>query len=96
MLQLCNNEGHGIVLIKCQNDSPRVRVVAVLDAVVSDCDGDNSGGSKLMFPGLDTVHNKINRLARVCMVQKVSHCRITNTLHYGHLLFYDTYTESRL
>lgn len=44
-------------------------MVAVLDAVVSDCDGDNSGDSKLRFPGLDTVHKK-NRLARVCMIQK--------------------------
>jgi hypothetical protein len=49
-------------------------VVAVLDAVVSDCDGDSSGGSKVRFPGLDTVHNKMNRFAKVHMVQKVSHC----------------------
>jgi hypothetical protein len=35
-------------------------VVAVLVAVVRDCDGDNNGDSKLRFPGLDTACNKIN------------------------------------
>jgi hypothetical protein len=51
-------------------------VVAELVAVVSDCDGDNTGGSKLRFSGLDTVHNKMNRLAREVMVLRRSHYRM--------------------
>jgi hypothetical protein len=44
------------VVIKCHKpDLPRVKVVAVLVTVVSDCGGVNSGDSRLKFPGLDAV-----------------------------------------
>jgi hypothetical protein len=44
------------IVIRCHKPYlPRVKVVAVLVTVVSDCGGVNSGDSRLKFPGLDTV-----------------------------------------
>jgi hypothetical protein len=45
----------GIVVKYQKPDLPRVKVVAVLVTVVSDCAGCNSVDSRLKLPGLDTV-----------------------------------------
>jgi len=57
----------------------------VLVGGVSDCDGDSNDDSKLRFPGLETVHNKMNRLARVCKVQQQS-CYMNKILKLCTLL----------
>lgn len=44
------------ILVKYHKPNlPRVKLVAVLVTVVSDCAGVKSGDSRLKFPGLDTV-----------------------------------------
>ena len=41
------------IVVKCHKpDLPRVKLLAVLDTVVSDCAGVKSGDSRLKFPGL--------------------------------------------
>jgi len=49
-------------------DLPRVKLVALLVTVLSDCAGVKSGDSRLKFPGLDTV-TKLT-LFRISMLQK--------------------------
>ena len=44
------------IVVNCHKpDLPRVKLVAVLATVVSDCTGVKSGDSRLKFPGLETV-----------------------------------------
>jgi hypothetical protein len=57
--------------VKCQKpDLPRVKVVAALVTVVSDCAGVNSGDSILKFHGLDTVTK--STMVRISMLQSRS------------------------
>jgi hypothetical protein len=54
-------------------------VVAVLVAVVRDCDGNNNGDSRLRFPGLDTACNKIKN-GQSTFNTKLHHYRIKHYL----------------
>jgi len=52
---LCLRKVMRTVVKRHKPDLPRVKLVAVLVTVVSDCAGVKSGDSRLKFPGLDTV-----------------------------------------